>query len=227
MTTTFNGDVVHNAVLNMANATTVHHKSGSILNAAIASGANIDRSKMALESLKAFVIPLTDFRVWDAYTTVLPAASATDDLGLYGGTFGSASPYIGTSDLKTAGATTRYARVATHLPDVYEADADVKIRLFAGMITTVADVSATIDVECYESDGDSTISADLCTTAATSINGGPAGTFANVDFVITDTGLSPNDLLDIRVTIAVNDASSGTAVIGAFGKAYLLCDARG
>jgi len=180
---------------------------------------------LALAELQAFPIPLTDFRVWDAMQTVLPGTPATDDLGLVGGTFGTATPSIRTEDLKAAGATNKRARVLIQLPWEYVAGQSVTLRFKAGMITTVSDTTATLDVEAFklQADPDDAIGSDLVSTAATTIN---SLTFANIDFVLTPTGLSPGDILDVRVTIAVNDGASATAVIAAFTSAKLLADVR-
>ena len=182
------------------------------------------RSTLLQESLAVYKIPLTQFRVWDALQTNLPGTSATDDLGLIGGTFATASPSIQTSDLKTAGATTRYARIEIPLPVEYVAGETVVLRFHAGMITTVADTSATLDVQCYESDSEVGISADLCATAATTIN---SLVLADIDFTITATSLAPGDMLDVRIAVAVNDAGGGTAVIACIGAAALLADIKG
>lgn len=187
-------------------------------------GTEVPRAKIAQLANAAYAIPFESWRVHDAVGTNLPGTSATDDLGFYGGTFGTSGPYIGTSDLKTAGATTRYARAIVRIPPEYEDGQTLTLRFAAGMITTVADTSATLDVEAYILDEDTTISSDLCTTSATSIN---STTFANKDFTITPTSRTGGELLDIRVAIAVTDAASGTAVIGAFAAAKLLVDIRG
>lgn len=184
----------------------------------------VSRSGITQESLAEYPVKLTDFRVHDALQTNLPGTSAADDLGLTGGAFGSASPSLNSSDLKAAGATTLYARVQLELPPEYDAGQTVQIRLHAGMVTTVADTAATIDVECYESDGEAGVGSDLCTTAAQTIN---SLTLADKDFTITESGLSPGDVLDLRITMAINDAATGTAVQGQVGKVSLLCDIRG
>lgn len=190
----------------------------------LASNAAIARTQLAQNTLQRFQVKLTDFRVWDAFQTVLPGTSAADDLGLYGGTFGTNSPQIKTYDVKAAGAVTLRARALVHLPIEYDAAETVLIRLHAGMETTVADTTATIDVECYESNREGGISADLCTTSATTIN---SLTLADKDFTITATSLNPGDILDIRITVAVNDAATATAVIAKFGSCELLADVRG
>ena len=180
---------------------------------------------LALAELQAFPIPLTDFRVWDALQTPLPGTPATDDLALIGGTFGTATPSIRTEDLKTAGATNKRARVLVQLPWEYQAGQSVTIRLKAGMITTVADTTATIDVEAYklQDDPDDAIGSDLVSTAATTMN---STTFADIDFVVSPSGLSPGDILDVRITMAINDGAGATAVIGGLTSAKLLCDVR-
>lgn len=188
------------------------------------SGPSIARTDLTQENLAPYKIPLTDFRVWDAMATVLPGTSATDDLALIGGTFGTNSPTIQTSDLKNAGATTRYARVLFNIPHEYVAGQTVTIRVHGGMKTTVASASATVDVECYLSDDEEGISADLCTTAAQSIN---SLTDADLDFAITSTSIAPGDTLDIRIAVAVNDSATGTAVIGQIGAVTVLLDVCG
>ena len=110
------------------------------------------------------------------------------------------------------------------IPDNYEAAADVVLRLHAGMKTTVADTTATVDAEAYKSDEEAGISSDLVTTAAATIN---SLTLSDVDFTISGGTLSPGDLLDIRIAVAINDGATGTAVIGQIGAVKLLCDTRG
>jgi len=185
--------------------------------------AKVDILKLA--ELQAFPIRLTDFRVWDAMQTVLPGTPAADDLGLVGGTFGTATPSVRTQDLKAAGASNNYARFLVQLPWEYIAGESVTLRFKAGMITTVAGTSATLDCEAYklQGDPDDAIGSDLVSTAATTIN---SLTFADVDFALTPTSLSPGDILDVRIKTAVNDGASATAVIAGITNSQLLCDVR-
>lgn len=180
---------------------------------------------LALAELQSFPIPLTDLRVWDAMQTLLPGTPATDDLGLVGGTFGTATPSVRTEDLKALGATNKYARFLVQLPWEYIAGETVTLRAKAGMITTVAATSATLDFQAYklQDDPDDAIGSDLVTTSATTMN---SLVFSNIDFTVTPTSLSPGDILDVRVTIAVNDGASATAVIAAITSLKLLCDVR-
>jgi len=181
------------------------------------------RSNLAQDNNEPFVIPWEAFRVHDALATNLPGTPATDDLGLVGGTFGSASPKISTGDVKAAGCT-RYARFQFGLPPEYVDGQTITLRLHAGMTTTVADGSATLDVEAYQSDGEAGVGSDICATAAQSIN---SLTMADKDFIITPTGVSAGDVLDIRLTIAVADSATVTAVIADVTAATMLVDIQG
>lgn len=176
------------------------------------------------EPLSVFPINLTSLRVWDAYQTNLPGTAATDDLALIGGTFGTAPPTISAGDLKAAGATSRYARFQMALPECYDAGQTVTLRISAGMVTTVASSSCTVDVQCYKLDKITGIGSDLCTTAATTMN---SLTFGDKDFTITPSGLVAGDVFDVRITIACNDAATVTAVTPTIASIDLLCDIKG
>jgi len=180
---------------------------------------------LALAELQSFPIPLTDFRVWDAMQTALPGTPSADDLGLVGGTFGSATPSLRSEDLKTLGATNKRARVLVQIPWEYQSGESLTLRFRAGMITTAAGTSATLDCEAFklQDDPDDAIGSDLVSTAATTMN---STTFANIDFVVSAGTLSPGDILDVRITCAVNDGASGTAVIAGITSAKLLADVR-
>lgn len=171
-----------------------------------------------------FPIDFASLRVWDAYHTALPGTAAADDLALVGGTFGTAPPVVNAGDLKGAGATTRYARFQFSLPECYDAAETVTLAISAGMVTTVADTSCTIDVECYKLDKITGISADLCTTGATTIN---SLVFSTKSFVITPGTLAAGDTFDVRIAIACNDGATGTAVTPTIAAIDLLCDIKG
>jgi len=176
------------------------------------------------EALAIFPVNFMDLRVWDAIQTNLPGTPATDDLGLIGTTFGTTAPRVTAGDCKALGATNRYARFMVQMPECYEAGETVTISLSAGMATTVASASCTVDIEAYEIDKIGGIGSDLCTTAATTIN---SLVFAANDFTITPTTLSAGDVLDVRITIAVNDAATATAVTPTIAGIDLLCDIKG
>jgi hypothetical protein len=205
-------------------ADTMTMPASSVTNTSVHANAAIVRSKFAQETLATYPVKLTDLRVWDALQTVLPNPSANDDLGLYGGTFATDSPMIKTYDVKAAGAVTLYARFSVAMPVEYVDGQTVELRLSAGMQTTVADTTATVDVQAYKSDREGGISADLCATAAQSIN---SLVFDDIDFTITASGLAAGEELDVRIAVAVNDAATVTAVTAAIGAIELRCDIKG
>ena len=176
------------------------------------------------DALAIFPVRFTGLRVWDAIQTNLPGTAAADDLALIGTTFGSTAPRVTAGDCKALGATSRYARFMVELPECYEAGETVTLSLSAGMVTTVASSSCTVDVECYKIDKITGIGSDLCTTSATTIN---SLVFAAKAFTITPSGLTAGDVLDVRLTIACNDAATGTAVTPTIAGIDLLCDIKG
>jgi len=183
------------------------------------------RSYLQQETLAVYPIPWTAWRVWDAYQTNLPGTSATDDLALIGGTFATGSPSIQTSDLGGSGATSRYARAMVPIPVEYVDAETVVLRFSAGMVTTVADNTATLDVEAFESDREAGIGADLYAGAALTIN---STTLADKDYSLTPTTLAAGDWLDVRIHVAINDAGDGGAgITGIIGSAELLVDIKG
>jgi hypothetical protein len=187
----------------------------------------IDRSNLALDLNVPYPIPLDQWRKTDSNYGVSLAATAANTLGYTSGAFGVGSPYVQTeNEDDNDSAVSHQARCGFGLPPEYADGEAVKMRFFAGMITTVADVTATIDIQVVESNkAAGGGGADLCATAATTIN---SLTFATVDFTITSADLIAGDLLDIEVTIAINDATAtSTNVIGAFGYSAMLLSIRG
>lgn len=182
-----------------------------------------DRTILSQESLVVYSVPLASLRVHDEIATNLPGTAATDDLALKGGTFGADAPSIQTLDSKNTSAT-QYARFQFVLPAEYDAGQTVTLRANAGMNTTIASSSATIDFEVFAADRSTGVSSDLCATSATSIN---SLTLANKDFTVTATSLAPGDVLDVRMTIAIVDSATATAVIGEVGALEFLLDIRG
>lgn len=190
----------------------------------LTSNTAIPRSKLAQDALAIIPVPLERLRVWNAYATNLPGTSSSDDLGLDDGTFATGSQTVRTYDVKNAGAVTLYARFRVALPECYDAGQTLTLRFMAGMVTTVASVSATLDLQAYKVNREGSIGSDLCTTSAISIN---SLTHANRDFTITPTGLVAGDVLDCRIAVAVNDSGTGTAVIASIGAIELLADIKG
>lgn len=165
------------------------------------------RASLTQETSQVYPVELMNFRIWDAFQTLITTAG-TDDLGITAAAFGTGTPYIHSGDLNAAGSITRYARSMFTLPPEYVAGGAVTIRFSAGMLTAVASVAATVDVEAYKSDRDTTIGgSDLVTTSATSIN---STTHANYSFTVTPSGLAPGDVLDLRIALICNSATASS-----------------
>jgi len=183
----------------------------------------VGRAKVTEEVLAPDPVELTELRVWDDLASLLPGVAANDDLAIIEGTWGTDAPTVQSADGKATTITQRL-RFRKRLSDNYVAGRDVQLRVRGGMITTISDDVATVDVECYKDDEDGGPGSDLCATAAQSIN---SLTKADKDFVITATDLAAGDVLDVRVTISITDAATGTAVIGEISRMALLRDIRG
>ena len=145
---------------------TVIIPSGEIVNSQINSNAGIDRAKLAAEQLKDN-IPLELLRVHDAFQTNLPTTAASDDLGLIIGTFGTDAIVVQISDAKNTSVTQR-ARFTYRLPMNYASGQPISVVAWAGMKTTVASSTATVDFEAYKkNDSTGLVGSDLVTTLPT------------------------------------------------------------
>jgi len=187
----------------------------------------LNRDQLVTDSLAAYPIPLTDWRVWDAMQTVLPGTSATDDLGLYTGTFGTKSPWISLSDQNAVGSIgPRYARTLFQLPANYNSGESVRISFTAGMILAAAATSSSIDCEAYLIAPTSGLvsGSDLVTTAA--ITTQTTTTFADVEFSLTSTALTPGAFIDVRVSMTCN-SNTATSHYFAFIRSEFLCNKKG
>ena len=163
-------------------------------------------------------IPLVAFGIADLSAS-LPSAADGTTLGHIAGIFGAASSYLIGSDVGGTTAT-EITRIILPIPSDNNDGGALTIRIHAGMLTTVADDVATVDIVAYKSDEEAGISADINSTGAQSIN---SVTLADKDFVITPTGLVPGDLLDIQITVIATDAGDlgvMTAIIGAVKLLY-------
>lgn len=188
-------------------------------------GIQWDPTENAVTGSVMHAIDLRSVRVHDsASLALLPQTSAADDLGLYVGTFGTASHIIKTYDVKTVGATTLYGRFSAFVPPRYKTGEGFKLRFYAGMLSALADTTCTIDCVAYKIDKESGIGSDLVTTSAISMN---SLTFANKDFTLTSSGLEVGDELDVRVAITPTDGGGATAVYGAIGAIGVLCSLQG
>lgn len=168
------------------------------------------RANINADLSQVFEIPLQGFRVHDAFQTNLPAVGAADDIGLTAGTYGTQIPFLKSQDLNALGAMTQEkARTKFTLPFNYVAFSTVKIRVYAGMLTSVASVSATVDLQAFLCGravvGPIVSGSDLCVTSAISCN---STTMAACEFDLTSSGLSAGSVLDLLLMF---DANSVTA----------------
>jgi len=197
--------------------------SNEIVNSQINESAGIERVKLATE-IKKINIPLELLRVHDAFQTSIPTSASADDLGLSIGAFGTNAIVVETSDSKAA-SVTQYARFTYRLPDNYVSGGAISVAAHAGMKTTVSDTTAVIDFQVYaKNDSTGLVGSDLVTTSATTIN---SLTAAAKEFVVNPSGLVSGDELDIRVSVAITDGATPTAVIGRLMKLYMLVAVKG
>lgn len=183
----------------------------------------LTRTEFAIEQSVPYAVPLTSLVVHDAAITKLPGTAANDDMGLITGT-------PGTNALRLQGvdfggtSTDEKAAFEFVLPAEYKAGESVVARILAGMVTTVSDGTATVDVEAWLVGDDGTVGSDLCATAAQSLN---SLTAANLDFVITATSLSPGDVLYVRVAFGGSDTGNAGVMIPQINSIKMLLSVRG
>jgi hypothetical protein len=108
------------------------------------------RSELSQETEKRYPIPASQWFVFDSGQP-LPSTAASDDLGITVGTHGTGTPVLSAGDVKNT-SSTRKARAMVALPPEYVAGETVKIVVSAGVKTTVASVSVTVDFQAYKTD---------------------------------------------------------------------------
>ena len=196
----------------------------TIANADISATAEIGRAKSALEYLK-YPVPLEDLRkLNDAANAVLPNTATSAILGYIVGTIGTTGASVQTSDADGT-TVTCIAQFTFELPAEYQAGQAISIVAEAGMKTNISNSTATLDFNCYyKSPADNTHSADLVSTSATTIN---SLTLSTKTFVVTPTSRVAGDQLAVKMTIAITDGGSGTAVLGMITNLHMLLGVRG
>jgi hypothetical protein len=186
---------------------------------------NLPQANLTQRDTQAFDIPLTDL-LTDAEPPIRIGTASGAAFGLTRGTVGTASIQARTIDQKANGTVTSiYAIGQCRLPDNYVDGETVQVELICGMVTNIADTSATVDLEVWEEGTDGTVGADICATSpAQNMN---SLTPSKKTFNITTTNLVAGDKLAFRITMAIRDNATGTAVIGAICRATLTCDVKG
>lgn len=199
--------------------------SGSIIEVVPSAAAiypSLARASLTQDDLKPYPIKIMDLALWDLPSTRAVATAANDDLAVIYGTHLTAAPVIQTGDVKGVSTlATRYIGFQFVLPAEYVDGQTATLRINAGMITTVADQTCTVDALVARQ---AAPTVDVCATAAQSIN---SLTAANKDFTITPTDCVAGDVLDVVLAIAYHDDATGTAVIGQINSIKFLLDVKG
>lgn len=184
---------------------------------------SLTRSDLEYDSLQAYAIPLTIMRTHDALATTLPGTAANDDMALITGTPGIDAPTLQGVDF---GGTTSDEKAGFQfiLPPEYVSGGQIQVIVRAAMLTTVADTSCTIDVQCWPQDDNGAATADICATAAQNMN---SLTPANYTFTITPTNRIAGDVLNIRLAFAGTDAGNLGVMIPEISKVTVKLDIRG
>lgn len=168
-----------------------------------------------------FHVPLEGFRIYDGAHDLLPGTAAGDDLALITGTHGTDGLYLETADGK-AGNNTWYARQQIRVPQDWDAAQSLTLAIYGGMNTTISDNTATVDFSVFKMNRAGSISgSELVTDSAKDIN---SLTAAEQTFAIDPTTLSAGDLLDVLLSVAINDTATATAVKARFGDVRFLVD---
>lgn len=196
---------------------------GSLINGDFSANCNLDPAKMGL-TLRDFAVPLSRAVIYTSLQP-LPSTSSGSDLGFTAGTWATNTPKISSGDVKAAGTTTRYALMPFILPDRFAPGGTVTVKLMAGMETTVAGTSCSLDLEVYLADDAGGITgSDLCATAAQDMN---SLTSAEFPFTLTTTNLVAGSQMWARIKISAVDAATATAVIANLYKVLFTCQCRG
>lgn len=187
---------------------------------------SLTRSDLEFDSLQSYVIPLTAMRVHDNHALLLGSSGGSpsaDDMGIVTGTPGTDAPTLQGVDF---GGTTSDEKAGFQfvLPPEYVSGGQIQVIVRAAMLTTVADTSCTIDVQCWPQDDNGAAAADICATAAQSMN---SLTPANYTFTITPTNRIAGDVLNIRLAFAGTDAGNLGVMIPEISKVTVKLDIRG
>jgi len=166
-------------------------------------------------------IPLTAFSKVDLQEGLPVAADGTNPAYIVG-TFGTDAPMIKGTDY-ASGTIDEDCYLSLTIPGDYNAGGKFNLSINAGMLAHVSDDDANLDVEAYESDDEGSVGADLCDTAAQSIN---LVAHADYVFVIDPPTLAPGDILFIKINLEGTDAGSGDVIQMSIGAVKLIYDRR-
>lgn len=207
--------------MRLVNATIIVDTPNLTQNDFEAAGTSIPRSYLSQENEVAWPLELCDWMVHDSRER-LPATAAADDLAFKIGTFTSAPDTIESSDADTT-SITQYALRRFKIPTEFVTGQTLNFVANFKM-QTIADTSATLDIQVYKNNKDGTIGSDLYAGSAVNVN---SATATDYTFAITSTGLSAGDSIMIRMTLAITDGGTGSPVIGQFNFTELQADIKG
>jgi len=150
----------------------------------------------------------------------LPSTADGSNLSLVAAAHGSASTMVVSSAADNSTVTEK-ARFLTALPNDYLPGAELTLRLRA-QIGAAMNVSATIDAEIYQADGEGGNSAELCSTDPITLD----TDWSNCDFVIDPENLIAGDILDIEVTVSLDDTGGSANESAYIAAAQLITVTR-
>jgi hypothetical protein len=159
-------------------------------------------NKVSLAAAASLTLPIDNsWRVWDALHTNLAGADGTDDLGLVTGTYLTSDPTFNVT-VATPTSAPFYARKLIPVADLpgYVPGTDLTLQITA--TETVAATTANLDANIVRT-GAPTV--DLVDTAAQSIIGAAA---AVKSFTVLGANIVAGDVLDLRVSITLNDGAA-------------------
>lgn len=174
-------------------------------------------------STNADGIALTGLRVHDNLASFLPTTAANDDLALITGTPGTDAPRVRGVDFGGT-TTTAYAAFEYTLPAGYKAGGVLTLRVRGGMVTGISDTACDLDASVWKVGADGTVGADICATAAQSIN---SLTKADKNFTITPTGLVAGDRLIVRLKVTGEDTLNAAVMIPEVSSVTLISETNG
>lgn len=181
------------------------------------------RTDLETDTLQSYAIPLFSMRTHDAFHTTLPGTAANDDMAIITGTPGTDAPTLQGVDF---GGTSSDEKCGFQfvLPPEYVSGGQIQVVVRAAMLTTVADTSCTIDVQCWPQDDNGAASTDICASAAQNMN---TLTPANYTFDMTATNRLPGDVLNFRLAFAGTDSGNAGVMIPEISKVTVKLDIRG
>lgn len=177
----------------------------------------LPRASLVQEANSVFSQPLR-FAKKVSDCSELPATASGSDLGMYAGVYSSATPVLVSSTIHQT-TVEQCGRLSIILPHEYVAGQPVTIRVRAWR-SGVPQLYAYVDCEAYRCDRQQGAVGDLVTTGGQTIS----AIQTDYSFTVTPTAMAPGQILDVRLTLVIDDTGGDVndkyAVIGAI---ELLC----